>query len=304
MAAADITPLKKAKGTIAFKQFLATANFCFNVFGIRVLKEDSKRVTAQNYFARFFVGLCLVVICTQVITLFIVEIHEADVFLKITHNLSAISFITVAYFKLIVVMFLKKDLLMEIIDILELHFPGTSWEQNKYNLPKYLKNLRRQDVSYSISQVLHSFFFNIFGVLVSFVRYFIDGHFVLELQLYLWFPFGIQGNEPILFQTFFFLIFGTCAGTVFILTAIDLLYFALVEVCVMEFDILRLKFNAVNENTSKKELSDLVKVHYGLITITEKLDKLFSGCMFYNFAGSTLVLCLAGFQTVVSKTIF
>nr|QGW50705.1 odorant receptor 7 [Propsilocerus akamusi] len=287
---------------ITIGNFLGSSNFCFGIWGLEVARNSTKRPNLFQRICQIIDAFCVTTIAAQITLLCVLELGKPDAFLQITHNMSAISFVSMAYVKLYMTLIRQKSLIDEILEDIESMFPSTRKQQEKYKVKEFLTSLRRQDMIYHTSQVVHILFFNVFGIVVSVIGYyFVDGVYLLELQLYYWFPFNFTTDSIITFVIYYFMTSVTCIGAVIMLSAVDLLFTGVLALVSLEFNILSDKLRHF-DTLVDESLNDLIKIHYKLIELTEKIDKLFTICMLYNFSGSTLVLCFTGFQAITNSS--
>lgn len=291
------------RGLFTIEDFFLTSNRLYGIFGMRAPIGPPRKIPFSMRLVQiifFVVGLA---VCIQCFTFCVLTLGDKEGFLMVTHDISCIGFATLTFMKFYVMFSLKKDELVDVLNRLDALFPKTNYEQEKYEVKKYVRTHRLQDFAYTWPMFGTFFLFNISGLLFPIIRYFIiDGVYIRRLQYYYIFPAGITGEEPGVFEVYY--IFGSAGsfGIVFLLLAIDLMYCSIMAVLCLEFDILNHKFRTFNPKFTQTDIRILVQEHYELLDITDKLDEVFAVCMLYNFAGSVFVICLTAFQaTVCSK---
>ncbi|XP_026480036.1 odorant receptor 4-like [Ctenocephalides felis] len=156
--------------------------------------------------------------------------------------------------------------------------------------------------------------FNVCALCTTAYYYFAKNEVILLLPYLVWTPFDSFRPDIYPFMYLYHVASGYVAMNA--LLGADLLFSFLTGHLCMHFDLLaqrvaRIGFqdgasnrDALNQINNKsrnvlmhKELVDCIQRHKVLIGISEELEKIFSFSIFMNFSGSSVLICLVGFQT-------
>jgi gustatory receptor len=116
----------------------------------------------------------------------------------------------------------------------------------------------------------------------------------------MWFPW--DWTQPIVYELCYALMmwgaFTSCIGN---LTS-DLLFCTITTLSCVQFNALRFEVKKiVNGKLPKVCLKKWIDDHNELIKIVNDIEGIFSVSLLFDFVGSSLILCLAGFQAVVRR---
>lgn len=248
---------------ISLDEFTNSSSRVFSIFGLTVARKSKKPRIYQKLFGVLSL-LCLVTVVSQIMLFTYVHLGQSKYFLELTFDFSCIGIGVLTYLKIFMICFIKNNVVLEVTDLLDSLFPKSQKEQEKFGTKKYLDALKIQNRSYEILMPLLIAVFAISPIIISISKYFfVGGKFERNLPYFVWFPAGVNGSDPIIFEIFY-LIAALGAFSCIIVLAIDLLYCSLLTVLSMEFDILRAKFEEFSKG-SREELSDLINEHYTLI---------------------------------------
>lgn len=280
-------------GMIYFSDFVQFPLSLFKVIGLTpervrsdTKKERLRRIFYRLVMANFFLNAFEILMYLKV---------NASNMILITENVLASGNAPLAIIKLLTL----SQALPEFRDLMETLsdlFPKSQREQKLYNIQKYLR-------SYKIVERL------IYWMLVSFVMMF----FLLPIVKLVvfkipfgklpydnWYPF--DPRNPKYFNFVYIWQFIQTLITMIPLAAPDLMFFSIITMIRMQFDILCHKIRhleALETEEIGEEFKKLIQLHETLLRLSANLEKIYSISIFYNLAIDTVWICLAGFQVSI-----
>jgi odorant receptor len=141
--------------------------------------------------------------------------------------------------------------------------------------------------------------FNLMPVFVIIYWYLADGSYQKKLPYFMWYPFDCF--QPIVYEICYVVVmWGAFTCAVGILSS-DLMFCAVTTLISMRFDVLKCKIRKViDEKLTKKEFKKWIDDHNEIMMAVDEVERIFSVSILINFVGSSLTICLVGFQTFVS----
>lgn len=246
---------------IPLEKFTSVSTRLFSIFDINVTVQPNGLKWPQKVFA-FFNSL----ISTQGTIFLILYFDQSGMFLALTFTCCCVCYTLLCILKFYIVCFRKRNLLREVIDMLNLHYLMTNHEQSKFSVRKVLNTLNNQNWTYCILSTLLACIFVFSDILISIYNYcFVNEMFKRHFPYFLWFPFDTDVNSPIVFEVYFMVAVYCSFSCIIISVAIDLIYCSCLTVLCMEFYVLRVKFQDINEETSESDVSPLIREHSHLI---------------------------------------
>lgn len=124
-----------------------------------------------------------------------------------------------------------------------------------------------------------------------------------KLPVQLWLPFDEANWKNFLFIYPFTAI--TSLGQTFLLCACELLLYGTLHLTSTCFEMLSRSISNIDVRQSnlKSRIIEMVKQQNELMSIVDALEDIFSASILGNFIGSSLTICLAGFQFTSSKAV-
>lgn len=122
----------------------------------------------------------------------------------------------------------------------------------------------------------------------------------LQLPVKMWFPFN--ENELSVFPYVYLWMVVTSAIMSVFNCGCDLLLFAFLTIISMKFILLGRQLTGIDmksKDTSHK-IIDFVVQHNELMTIVDRLQKIFAAPLFFTFFGSSIAICLSMYETTSS----
>ena len=202
----------------------------------------------------------------------------------------------------ILIHYVNREKITEIIDKLELHFPHN--EVCGFDIKKNLQVLKKHSFAFAfvVSGVI--IVYSMMPVNVQIYGMVTESHQNLTSVFYLSFPFD-QMQHGFYEVIYFYQVY----ATIFVLSLIivnDMLFCSLVELTAMELDIIADMISEINMSKgaeAEKELKELINIHQQLLEIVDTINEIFSISMFMNTLGVTLVVCFTAFLCVVNEEI-
>lgn len=250
---------------VSFEDFVDASFKMLNFFGMR-LAANLPKINRSQVVIAFLSWAFLFAILFQTLIFSLIHVGQKDYFIKMIYNFATISFGSMCCFKTFVIFYVKLDTLKQAMVKLSALLPKTTELQTKFKIEKHLKLLRTQNFFYDILMPLLLVAFVLLPLLNSTFNYFfVDGFYERSLPFFLWFPFGLQGSEPIVYEINYVISMLGATFAVFVQLGIDLLYFGMQTVLCLEFKILKEKFQELGKDQTKARMSQLITEHCQLI---------------------------------------
>lgn len=187
------------------------------------------------------------------------------------------------------------DLMKTLIDM----FPKTEELQSSYEIYKYFHGVDR------MRNIISSLYCSS-GIVLSLSPIFIfvtTGNWFDKLPLLTWYPFN--EHDPRVYN--FILIWQWCClFTIHVsILAADVILYTFITLISMQFHNLCKRLKEINNsesNDADEKLIELIKIHKVLIRISQNLEQIFSVSVFFNFFGSSIFVCLFGYQITVRSS--
>ncbi|KAL7026840.1 hypothetical protein ACKWTF_005192 [Chironomus riparius] len=200
---------------------------------------------------------------------------------------------SIALVKMHVVLARNRNVIAEILDKLDEHFPHAGVDQINFKNHKYLyyTSFTIIDLSLSLMPIFHKIYGSINSI-------FVEWELIVTMEL----PFDQQ--QPIVYEALYILEIWIVIFYAFYVISTDMLFACLIQILAMEFDILGQIMSEVDVTKSEeeaiKELKKLINIHQQLIEVSEKLDDIFAPLQLINAFGSITALCTTSFLAVVN----
>lgn len=264
--------LKAATNLISLEDFIRAPMGIFNLFGLKMMKNH-RGPKLWEVVLKWISGSFNFLILSQIVMFNLVNFGKEGAFLALTFNFSCCGFSFLSALKFFMLGIRHRHILMRAIDKLDSLFPKTNREQEEFGIKNYLGVLNLQNFSGGFLTVVLFFLFNFTDITFSMFNYFWgDGIYERNFAYFLWFPFGLDGKSPIIFEIFYFIASLGSFFCIFLSMATDWMYCCLMTALCMEFSILSKKFEKFGREKSKDELAQLVKDHYTLIRYSDLLS--------------------------------
>lgn len=259
--------------------------------------SENVKISKRAYFivAVFYGFLCFV---KQIIYFFLhINIEDERSFLMLTNNLPCAGFVVLTMAKLFSVYWNRKTL-REIFKDLQL-LNETCGEHLNEDL-SFVSTSKKMLKIFSFLFMVLIWIFNLMPLVEMSDEAINDQGFITrKLPYYMWYPFDVF--QPVVFEICYVIVmWGAFTCAMGILTS-DLILCSFLTLICIQFDILKNRLKTIiDEKQSGNALSSWINDHNKLLTICEKIEEFFSFSVLVNFTGSSIIICLAGFQTVVN----
>ncbi|CAO1400259.1 unnamed protein product [Diamesa hyperborea] len=279
---------------------IARSTFSFlgwNPYNLKNSKSNETLSFLKTFYFRIsmiYAGVCML----QQFIYLILNFGEGNSFLELTNVAPCMGFSLLGLMKIFFVIFRNKNELTDVMAKMDSLFPRNYRDQERYGVRKVLKNLTLVMRSFSTMYMGLIWLFNLMPVFISIYLYFDEGViYHKQLPYIMWYPF--DPLQPIVFEISYIVVMWgafTCALSIL---STDLLYCSVLTLLCLLFDILKMDLQQLNlkkGSAISKDLKKLIVFHNDLIGISNQLEKIFSVSILINFVGSSIILCLVGFQ--------
>lgn len=250
---------------ITLEDFLLISTRVFNLFGLKMTNYENGPKPSTLIFRKFSL-FCVITLSLQTYIFILVHLGEKGMFLISTYNLSCIGFGFILALKVYMIGVRHHDILLEVIGRLDAIVPKSNHEQAKSGLRKYLRTSNFQNGIFSVSMLVLFAYFNLSDIMISvFKFFFIDGIYDRNFTMFMWFPFDYDGKSPVVFEIFYGISVWCGFTCLTINLAFDLIYCSLLSILCMKFEVLKSKLEEVGPETTREDLTVLIKQHTELI---------------------------------------
>ncbi|CAG9806631.1 unnamed protein product [Chironomus riparius] len=288
---------------INFRDFFQCEKI-FLKFGVNFLESET---TSRNPQTNLKIYHLIIIIATIVIIIlalinFILSILPNGSLIVAIEASANFGVFSLMLLKIYTIIIKNRGILIEILHRIELHFPALTSNQHDFKVAKYLRLLNIFNIT---TVVIYSMLWlqnSCMAFLELFYGWMTSSPIKIELILRIYVPFDY--SNPLVFSLIYifqsWILFVNLTG--FLL--VDMLYFGLMIVVSMEFDILRQIIGEIdpreNQQAAVKKMKELVEIHQELIEITEKLEDILSLILFVNIFGMVYLICETAFLSIVS----
>ncbi|KAL7025575.1 hypothetical protein ACKWTF_013540 [Chironomus riparius] len=285
---------------INFRDFFQCEKI-FLRFGVSFLKAAASRNPRTWEEIHFFVmNIATIVVVLLSMINFIVSILPNGSLIVAIEASAAIGVFSLMLLKTYTIMLKNRGMLIEILERIELHYPIAMRNQNAFQVGKYLNLLnifvKTTIVVYSMVWLQNScmVFFEIFSGWMT------SSSVELELIIKFYVPFDY--SNPMVYTLLYIFQSWILLVNIIAFLSVDLLYFGLMIVVSMEFDILSQIMSEIDpqedQKAAVKKMKELVEIHQELIEITEIIEDIFSFILFANIFGMIYLICGTAFLSV------
>ena len=278
----------------------------FMKFSVNFLKSSTTSETHQKWEKLHFTAMKIVTVVVVLLSIinFVISIVDRSIVLAIESS-AAVGIFILMLLKIHTVMMKNRGTLTHILEKLEFHFPTDAWNQHVFEVENYLRTLR---IFRKITIVIYS---TIYIQLISvpffqlFYRWFTSSEFDIDLIIQCYIPFDY--SNPFVYSIIYIFHSWIFLVNVLALFSNEMLYFGLMIILSMEFDILGHVISEIDprndQEAAMKEIKTFIKIHQELIEIAEQLEDIFSLILFVNIFGMIYLICGTAFLSVVSQKI-
>lgn len=275
-----------------FSDFVKFPLKCFKFFGLTPHEPTN---TIKKRLLRIYHYVQLLILTSRILCTSVFIKQNITNLTIITENIPPNGYICVTIAKSIAILHRASefsDLFATLSDL----FPKTKVEQETLKVKEYLRGYKLTERIFSTMVGLSALNF----IFLTCVAYFTTGVFKLPFKT--WTPF--DQCDPKYFWLVFLWQFNNTIMVIISLLGSDLIFFAFITILTMQFDILSLKLRELKgDSFNKKSFIELVKLHETLIRLAEDLEKIYSFSFLVNFSGSSILICLIGYQVSIGVSV-
>ncbi|XP_053690971.1 odorant receptor 85c-like [Sabethes cyaneus] len=285
---------------VKFESFIRVPEIFYDMIGITRYGEPRHTTRARLKQLFFWSSYANTIFCLIIEHIYFIKAAgNFTNFLELTALAPCIGFTALSIVKIMTVK-LNEAKLNRILDRLNDLFPTSHLDQERYRTFQY--NLESQVVmkSFSILYMILIWIFNLLPLVSMLVNYLANAVLEKELPYFMWYWYD-WNKEGYYELTFFHQIWGGFDSAVFNLCT-DLMFCAIILLLCLQFDIIayRLK-NATNDY---RELVSCIELHQAVVDLSDQLESIFSPSILVNFVGSSVIICLVGFQATSEISAF
>lgn len=280
-----------AENEIDFESFTKFSLLLFKMvcFDFEPLKEGATLRVKFVYGARMLIAILCLASCPVAILQLIVYIATSNDFMSAASAVQDALSILLVTIKAAVT-FAQKEKIWEILmDMKALYEPRRHLNE-VYKVKSYLDQLQRL-----IKVGAAIFLSSLMPVIFTIFPFVFNG--TMKLTANFWFPFDVYQSETFPIASLW-IDWITSIGLVFLLASDSLLY-ALISTLSLEFDILKielLKMPIESKILRKENIIRLTARHNRLLSLSDKLQNVYSASFFGSFAVSSIIMCICAFQ--------
>lgn len=267
--------------------------FAFRVFrflGWNPFDENpSWRAKLYWLLATSYAGLCLV----QEFIYLTLHVKDENAFLNLTNLVPCLGFVTLALVKIGTVYGNREALRRLLTTLITLDTANLEFDSKVFR------------TSWMMMKALKLLFltliwiFNLMPVFVIIYCFCEDGSYHRQMPYFMWYPWDCL--QPIVFEICYpVVMWGAFTCSVGILSA-DLLFCSIINLVCLQYKVLRCDIRKIINGDSKAKMRNWIDTHNELAQVVKEIERIFSKSLLTDFVGSAFILCLAGFQVVVSR---
>lgn len=266
--------------------------FSFNIFrflGWNPFDEHpSWREKLYWFIATSYAGLCLI---KETIYL-VLHVGDENAFLSLTNLAPCLGFVILALIKIgtiygnrsTISKILSKLIILDTTNqLLDDEILRTSWI-----LMRTLKHLFMSLI----------WIFNLMPIVVIIYCFCLDGSYNRQMPYLMWYPWNCL--QPFVYEVCYAAVmWGAFTCSIGILSA-DLLFCTIINLVCLQFNALKRNINQIIAENSSGKMRKWINTHNELLQTVNDIEGIFSVSLLTDFTGSSFILCMVGFQTVVS----
>jgi odorant receptor len=279
---------------VSFSDFVSFPLKCFKVYGLLPYGEQPMKEWKRNWLKVWrILGLFSITIPAVFILMFIRE-HSDDLLL-IVENLPPVVCSLIVVVK-VTCIYYKKRSFETLLDTLDDLLPKTKKEQNKIKVKEYLKFYKILERTLAVLNAIAVC--NFFSA--KFVNFGMSGiWYNRKLPVENWYPYDKYNkfwyNFTLLWQAMSsFWYVGGLVGS-------DLIFFSLITLIVMQFDILSMELEKMKPNDDRNIFKTLLEKHEKILRLSKLVQEIFSPAIFFHFITSSVLICLIGYQAILGS---
>ncbi|XP_058825003.1 odorant receptor 85b-like [Topomyia yanbarensis] len=285
---------------VKFESFIRVPEIFYDMIGM--MRYGESRNTTKARFKRLFFwsSYANTIFCLIIEHIYFIKAAgNFTNFLELTALAPCIGFTALSIVKIMTIK-LNETKLNGILDRLNEIFPRTHLEQERYRTYQY--NLESQVVmkSFSVLYMILIWIFNLLPLVSMLVKYLTSGVLEKELPYFMWYWYD-WNKEGYYEITFFHQNWGAFDSAVYNLCT-DLMFCAIILLICLQFDIIAYRLKHAKDDY--RELVGCIELHQIVVDLSDQLESIFSPSILINFVGSSVIICLVGFQATSEISAF
>lgn len=288
---------------INFRKFFECEKI-FLKFGVSFLRSSTSSDKPRKFEKRHFIAMkvsTIIVIMLSVIN-FVMSVMPNGSIVVAIESSAAIGIFSLMLLKIYIIMMKDRGSLSDILEKIESHFPTDVWSQHDFKVGKYLKLLKIFTGTTVVLYVLLWIQVSIMPFCELAYGWMTSSSVKLDVIIKFYIPFDY--SNPLVYSIIYIFQSWILIVNIIAFLSIDLLYFGLMLVVSMEFDILKQIISEIDpqedQEAAVKKIKELIEIHQELIEVTEKLEDKFSLILFVNIFCMIYLICGTAFLSVVS----
>ncbi|CAG9806670.1 unnamed protein product [Chironomus riparius] len=294
---------KSQTSFIVFSDFFMSEKM-FDFFGFNNLPLIPSSTESKRKKLVFIVALLsLMILTVLLLTSAIIGFTKSGAVVTLAENICTIAGMTVIIVKVYSILYLYRTNVGGIIDTLESYYPTDGWNQQVFQVSSHLKDLKFLSKLGVLCYVLGFVMFNFIPIFAQLYWLITSQEFELNPIFNFFMPF--EQNHPVPYMSINTLALVSHSSGLSFIFMTDLLYAELVALTAMELNIMGQMMSEIdpeeNQEKALSELKKLVKVHEELISVSEKLQEVFSLILFMDLFGIIGMMCTLAFLSFIQR---
>lgn len=273
---------------------------CCKVFGFDPYKAGDENISWKRKLMSIYHQLVVAnLILILVMTIIFVKKNIRDLALT-TETVPGTGYAVLAIVKSVSISMRQQEF-RDLMETLKGLFPKTVDEESSLEAKKYFKGYKRMERVFASIMCSVAVIF----LVVPVIKLLLTGVWIDKLPFPMWFPF----NEfnPWFYNLAFLWQMNNLFITIVSLLGPDLILYAFITLICMQYDNLCKRLLVIGDDPNfrtpatdaSEKFIELVKLHETLIRLSRNLEKIYSASIFFNFFGSSILICLVGYQISV-----
>lgn len=284
---------------LSFDDFAGLGLRSFNAFGWK--SPTGRSLFRPISFWIQFLSICMGFLMISIFLYY--NLGHRDNLRVQTHDMMSLMIQAMIIGKMFFMLFLHHAKLKYMFEKLRVMFPKNREDQEKYQVEATRKTMNIRNWIFLGILASNTLFFNLMPLLSAIMRIlFGDGVYQLELPFHFWTPFDQKRRFV---QEAFYVFAVWCNFTNFTVTfTTDILYGTVLTGLNIQFRILGKRISELDLKSPpkllKRKMVAIIENHNELILLSDLAEEAFTSSVLVCFVTGTLILCLAGFQLMVS----
>lgn len=278
---------------IEFSEFVAFPLQCFRAYGLTPHETSDGGKWKKLRQAYLFFALANMSVSIALMVIYVCK--NISNLVLVAQNAPPYGYTALAVLKSIAI-YLHKNEFSDLLETLRDLFPKTKDDQKAFKVRSYLNGYKRMErVFASLLSVVFIGF-----IIVPIVKLILTRGRDNKLPIETWYPFDEYDPRFYSLVVIWLSVLSVIGNAALI--APDLILYAFIILICMQFNILgeRIReLKIVPKADVRKKLVELVEMHKTLIRLSKRVEDIYSIPIFFNFFGSSILICFVGYQMSV-----